>query len=337
MQPNIDSILSQANKQLASHLIVLSNKGVMKLRSGESTDINLMFKRIDLSDLLQKEDAPRKIQTYFHDYRIGYVNAEGKHKVNKKLAAEISDIITNVKALKAEAKLQKKLERESQDQLFKGLASTIKSTIEEIETQRKAAPLFDKTEKALSQPVENSGENASRKPVEKKSPPSQEDQLESPREYIPTKHFEAETVSFQDEIEGEDLDENFDIEEMDDKEYLDFESKIQKIVDEASELKKPKKMEGGQSSQRDSVDILRGRSDSEKAVRKMEKQMSETKSRIQDKFSENAKDIQAKKDEAYKKELLKQDQIKEEIKTEGRKKWDRKMDNIKTDERVRGE
>lgn len=250
MQPSFDKSLPDLNSFKTDHLIVVSNKGLMKLRSGETTDINVMFKHINVKDVLQKEKGAEKIQSYFNDYRIGYINEEGKHKINSKLLKEVNTLLNKVK-----------VEKGSSENL-----AIENGNPQDVDT---SAPVF---------------------------------------------------------------------EEMNETEYKDLESKVKTMVDSALENKKAKQTEGPQTqgpSAKNTSEPVKGNSD-EKFVRKMQKQMDETQSKMLDKFAQNAKEVQAQKDERYKKDLLQQDQIKEGVKVEDQKKWDHKKQDINNDNKARG-
>lgn len=95
MQPEFTTFFS-VQEQL--QIFVVSNKGLMRLRSDEIlVEKIVLFKTFTVQDLLQTKKGAGKIQKYFEQARIGYVNAEGKHRINQALFGEINHFASTLK------------------------------------------------------------------------------------------------------------------------------------------------------------------------------------------------------------------------------------------------
>ncbi|MFA6916213.1 MAG: hypothetical protein WC222_07435 [Parachlamydiales bacterium] len=63
----------------------------MKLRAGVALEeTTVLIRYLTVQDLLQKNNGARKLEKYFQEFRIGYINAEGKQRINQKVFEEIN-------------------------------------------------------------------------------------------------------------------------------------------------------------------------------------------------------------------------------------------------------
>lgn len=77
-------------------VLIFSNKGILKLSSGERiVNPNTFLKRAKLKDLIEQKGA-EKIAQYIEQQRFGYVDSKGVEHINKNICQMIRDMTSKV-------------------------------------------------------------------------------------------------------------------------------------------------------------------------------------------------------------------------------------------------
>lgn len=125
-------------------LLVVSNKGLMKIRSGIALEeTTIIVKPLTVQDLLRKHNGARKLQQYFEEARIGYINAEGKRRINKSVFEEINHAVCVMKTEKVSQRAPVITEIEAMDEeefdQFQEIVSKMITTILQVKKPEQAA------------------------------------------------------------------------------------------------------------------------------------------------------------------------------------------------------
>ncbi|MFA6916941.1 MAG: hypothetical protein WC222_11130 [Parachlamydiales bacterium] len=98
METNVFESLKTNPEIYESKIFIISNKGLMNLRSKDGiSEKRLVFKQVNFKDLLQKNKGAEKIEQYFQECRIGYINADGKRLINNKILTEVNKLLKDQK------------------------------------------------------------------------------------------------------------------------------------------------------------------------------------------------------------------------------------------------
>lgn len=249
--PSPSSIMSSKYIDEEAPIFIVSNKGILKMKSGHHhrhINVKGLFKHMKLKDLLRKK-SPEKIEKIITEARFGYVNAQGKERINRELLEKFKEIK--------------------------------KSRVE-------IAP--------SDEPIDS------------------ENTLEA---------LNPDNTTFEDFFSH--------VEAMNDEEYDQFTTLIRTLILSVVELKKEQseKITSQKSSER--AQAAASPNSSERYARQIEKKLTSIADNLIKSFSEDAREEDAKRNRAYQEKQIKQEELKKEIKTQQRKKWDILVSNIVRD------